>query len=277
MLTRARLGSLTLISALFAASWDVGAQNVDSVRKSYQLPGPTIGQNRPTIRATPGSSVQSPTAYGPDWGEGYLGAGFQSRMRYVQDLPRSKQMDGAVMASFGLGDARKYLGLEAAITSFSTVRSGFGNHSSVSFKIHRLLPNHFAIAAGWEDAIRTHGTDGGTSGYGVVSTDYKRLTLSAGVGGGRFKTETAIADDRKTVNAFGSAGFQIASPISLIADWAGQDLGLGASIVPLKRIPLYIEPGFVDVTGSAGDGARFVLGVALGFSYHQLDSIFGTH
>ena len=277
MVAKDRLLSLTLIGALFAASSSVGAQNVDSIRKSYQLPVPNIARHHPGFRATPGTTVQSPTAYGPDWGEGYLGAGFQSRMRYVKDLPRSKQMDGAVMASFGLGDARRYFGLEAVITSFSTVRSGFGNHSSMSFKIHRLLPNNFAVAAGWEDAIKTKGTDGGTSGYAVVSNYYKRLTMSAGIGGGRFKTETAIAEDRKTVNAFGSVGYQLASPISVIADWAGQDLALGASFVPLKRLPIYIEPAFVDLTGSAGDGARFVLGVGLGFTYKQLDAIFGTH
>ena len=181
------------------------------------------------------------------------------------------------MASFGLGDASRYFGLEAVITSFSTVRSGFGTHSSMSFKIHRLLPNKFAIAAGWEDAIRTHGTDGGTSGYAVVSNEYKRVSMSAGIGGGRFKTESAIYEDRKGVNAFGSVGYQLASPLSLVADWAGQDLALGASIVPFRKLPLYIEPAFVDLTGSAGDGARFVLGVGLGFSYRQLGSIFGTH
>ena len=271
-----RSHSLALVCALLAASV-ASAQNPDSIKKSYILPVPAIGQHHTPVRASPGSSVQSPTAFGPEWGEGYIGAGWTSRMRYMHNLPGTKEMDGAVMASFGFGDATHYLGLEAVATSFSTVRSGFGNHSSLSFKVHRLLPNNFAIAAGWEDAIRTKGTDGGTSGYGVVSTWYKRLTASAGVGGGRFKTEAALAEDRKNVNAFGSVAYELASPVSVIADWAGQDLALGASLVPLKRIPLYIEPAFVDVTGSAGDGARFVLGVGFGFTYKQLDAIFGNH
>src|SRR5205085_8012062 len=54
-------------------------------------------------------------------------------------------------------------------SSFSTVRSGFFHHSSFSFKIHRELPWNLAVAYGWEDAIRTKGTDGGTSMYWVAT------------------------------------------------------------------------------------------------------------
>jgi hypothetical protein len=34
-----------------------------------------------------------------------------------------------------------------------------------------------------------------------------------------------------------------------------------------SRIPLFITPSFADVTGSAGDGARFVLGVGMAFNF----------
>lgn len=184
-------------------------------------------------------------------------------------------MDGAVMAAFGLGNSDDNIGFEGAITSFSTLRSGFGNHSSFSFKIHRLLPGNFAIAAGWEDAIRTKGLDGGTSIYGVGSWDYKSITISGGLGGGRFRTESNIDNGIHRVNAFGSVGVRVADPVSLIADWAGQDLALAASIVPFVRLPLYIMPGFADVTGSAGDGPRFILGVGLGFRFAQIrDKLF---
>ncbi|MGD1911361.1 MAG: S-layer homology domain-containing protein, partial [Rivularia sp. (in: cyanobacteria)] len=55
---------------------------------------------------------------------------------------------------------------------------------------------------------------------------------------------------------------------SLIAEWTGQDLAVGASIAPFKRIPLVITPAVRDIAGpgaGASDGARFVLGVGLGF------------
>jgi hypothetical protein len=269
MAVSARLRSLVLLAALFVADGSLGAQNVDSLRNSYLLPVPSTAIRAAEVasrtRETPGSSAQSPTAYGADWGDGYLGAGYEARIRYTKSKP-----DGAVFAGFGLGNSDDNIGFEGDITSFSTVRSGFGNHSSFSFKLHRNLPGNFAVAAGWEDAIRTKGLDGGTSMYGVVSSAYKRVTVSGGVGGGRFRTERNIDNDIHRVNAFGSVGVRVAEPVSLIADWAGQDLALAASIVPFARLPLFILPGVADVTGSAGDGARFILGVGLGFRFAQV-------
>jgi hypothetical protein len=268
MAVSGRLKSSVLLVALLVAAGGLGAQNLDSLRNSYRLPLPRIVQvARSAYRESPGSSAQSPTAYGADWGEAYIGAGFQERIRY------SELKDGAVFAAFGLGNSDKNIGFEGDITSFSTVRSGFFNHSSFSFKLHRNLPRNFAIAAGWEDAIRTKGLDGGTSIYGVVSSAYKRVTISGGLGGGRFRTESNIDNGIHRVNAFGSVGVRVADPVSLIADWAGQDLALAASIVPFVRLPLYIMPGFADVTGSAGDGARFILGVGLGFRFAQVRDV----
>jgi hypothetical protein len=278
MAVSARPKSSVFLIALLAGASSLGAQNVDSLKNIYLLPVP------PTViraaaaaasrsRETPGSSAQSPTAYGADFGDGYIGAGFQGRMRYVGDAPLSKRMDGAVFAGFGLGNSDDNVGFEGDITSFSTIRSGFGHHSTFSFKFHRNLPRNFAVAAGWEDAIRTKGLDGGTSLYGVVSTAYKRVTVSAGLGGGRFRTESNIDNGIHRVNAFGSVGVHVAEPVSLIADWAGQDLALAASIVPFAGLPLFVLPGVVDVTGSAGDGARFILGVGLGFRFAQVRSM----
>ena len=274
---RAILKVCTLLTlSAFAATLD--AQNVDSIRTSFILPVPSnVEVVRTAVRSSPGSSSGTPTAYGAEWGDVFVGAGFQNRMRYVSDtLPLRQRADGAVVGGFGLGNPRKALGIELALTSFSTVRSGFFRHSSVSFKIHRALPGNLAIAWGWEDWIRTKGLDGGSSMYGVLSSyirtressgsPFSSITLSAGLGGGRFQTEQAINEQKHGANAFGSVGVRILSPISLIADWTGQDLSLGASIVPFVRIPLFITPAFADVTGSAGDGARFVMGVGLDFT-----------
>lgn len=268
MTVSSRLKSSVLLVTLLVTAGSLGAQNVDSLRNSYLLPVPPTlvrAAAAAASRATPGSSAQSPTAYGADWGDGFLGAGFEGRVRYTKNLP-----DGAVFAGFGLGNSDDNIGFEGDITSFSTVRSGFGHHSSFSFKFHRNLPGNFAVAAGWEDAIRTKGLDGGTSIYGVVSSAYKRVTVSGGLGGGRFRTEYNIDNDIHRVNAFGSVGVQVAEPVSLIADWAGQNLALAASIVPFVRLPLFIMPGFADLTRSAGDGPRFILGVGLGFRFAQV-------
>jgi len=269
MAVSARLKSSALLVALLVSAGSLGAQNLDSLRNSYLLPvPPTVARAVAAAsrsREAPGTSAQSPTAYGADWGDGFLGAGFEGRVRYTKNLP-----DGAVFAGFGLGNSDDNIGFEGDITSFSTVRSGFGNHSSFSFKLHRNLPGNFAVAAGWEDAIRTKGLDGGTSIFGVVSSAYKRVTVSAGLGGGRFRTEYNIDNDIHRVNAFGSVGVRVAEPVSLIADWAGQNLAIAASIVPFARLPLFILPGVADLTHSAGDGPRFILGVGLGFRFAQV-------
>ena len=250
----------------------LSAQDVDSIRRSYTLSlPPTIQIERIPFWISPGSSSGTPTAYGAEFADVFFGASYQRRARYTY------LDDGDAYIGFGLGNPRDYLGIELNLTTFTTVRHGFFKESSFSFKIHRDLPGNFAIAYGWEDAIHSSGTDGGNSMYGVLTESIhtrddpdsflSRVTLSAGLGNGRFQSERAFGENRHGVNAFGSVGVRVFKPIALLADWTGQDLMLGASIVPFRRIPLFITPAYADVTGSAGDGARFVVGFGIDFSF----------
>ena len=272
-------GSFPLLGLGFLFGPLAHAQSVDSIRNSYLIAVPANAQRSLSyFQISPGSSSGTPTAYGADWGDIFTGVGFQARMRYVSDsLPLRKKADGAADFGFGIGDAENTLGLELNVTSFSTVRSGFFHHSSLSFKIHRDLPWNMAVAYGWEDAIRTKGTDGWNSMYGVLTggiplrkdfnSAFSTLTVTAGAGNGRFQKERDFYARRKRVNPFGSVGLLVIPEVSLIADWTGQDLMLGASIVPFHRIPFFITPSVADVTGSAGDGARFVMGAGLDFDF----------
>jgi hypothetical protein len=250
----------------------LSAQDVDSIRRSYTLSlPPTLQIERIPFWISPGSSSGTPTAYGAEFGDVFFGAGYQRRARY------SHLDDGDAYVGFGLGNPRDYFGIELNFTSFTTVRHGFFKESSFSFKIHRDLPGNFAIAYGWEDAIHSSGTDGRNSMYGVLTESIpirdnpdaflSRITLSAGVGNGRFQSERAFDENRHGVNGFGSVGVRVFKPLAILADWTGQDLMLGASIVPFRRIPLFITPAYADVTGSAGDGARFVVGFGIDFSF----------
>jgi len=63
---------------------------------------------------------------------------------------------------------------------------------------------------------------------------------------------------------FGSAALQLIPRTNIILEWSGQDLNLGLSVVPFANIPILITPSVVDLTGSAGDGARFTIGVSYG-------------
>lgn len=227
--------------------------------------------------ASPGSSSGSPTAFGADFGSAFTGVSFQERTRFTDSS------DGAVSAGFGLGDATNAVGLEVAVSVLDlTSRNGDDrafDRGSFSFKLHRRFPNNFAVAVGYENAIVWGFTDAGSSFYGVGSKifqlqnsprkPFSSLTMSLGVGNGRFRTEDDFNDDKETVNVFGSAGLRVLEPVSVIADWTGQDLTLGASIVPFRNLPIVITPAVADITGSAGDGSRFILGIGYSYSFSR--------
>ncbi len=275
-------GTLPQLSATdVAAQYIIGYQppvatppqpptQVADLRQQYRLPSPPLRERIRRIFGG-GSSISTPTGFGAQSGDVFVGATYQERTRFT-DLE-----DGAVALGFGLGDSRRLVALESTVTSFSTLRQDFLENGGISFKLHRTFPGDLAVAFGIENAINWGDTDAGSSVYGVVTKGFplrqnpddplSRVTASVGVGGGRFRSESAIEDDDEDPNVFGSVGLQVAQPISLIAEWTGQDLNLGASITPIPGVPLVITPAAADVTNTAGDGTRFILGVGFGISF----------
>lgn len=240
-----------------------------------QPPGSTEPSFRPKFlplrarsRSGPSITVLVPSAYGRSWRSAAVGVGFQSRTRFRDNA------DGAVGVSVGFGDARKAVGLDVGVTAFNFSGTARG---SVSLKLHRLLPEDVAIAAGVSNIISLGDWDGSVSPYGVVTKRFRlandtrvpfsQVYVSAGVGGGRFRLEDDYNAGRDTVGAFGSVAVRVVEPMSVIAEWSGQDLSMGVSIAPSRKIPLVITPAVVDITGSAGDGPRFILGIGYGISY----------
>ncbi|MEQ8752836.1 MAG: hypothetical protein RID09_04855 [Coleofasciculus sp. G1-WW12-02] len=223
------------------------------------------------LRASPALSIVIPTAYGAHRNTGFVSATYQERTRY-SDID-----DGALGIGIGLGDAEKSVGVELSYTlaSFGSNRD-FGS-GGFNAKVHRRLPQGWAVAAGWNGLINLgDDNDFEHSVYGVVSKiirtredinqPFSRMAITAGIGNGQFRTEEAVEDDNGTINLFGNVAVRVAEPVSLIAEWTGQDLGVGVSIAPFKNIPLVITPALRDITG-AGDGARFVLGAGFAFEF----------
>jgi hypothetical protein len=243
---------------------------VAALQQQFRLPDPPVAEILRRVLGG-GSSISTPTAFGAESGDFFAGFTYQQRTRF------SDVDDGGVGFGFGLGDARRYVALETAVTSFSTIRQGFFENGGISFKLHRTFPGDFALAFGVENGINWGDTDAGTSFYGVASKVIRlrpntteplsRVTASVGVGSGRFRTEDSINEDDGDPNVFGSVGVQVAEPISLIAEWTGQDLNIGASITPFPGVPFVITPAGADLTGNAGDGPRFILGVGYAVSF----------
>ena len=226
-----------------------------------------IERQREAVDIAPASSASSPTAFGASWGSVFAASGFQARTRFTDEA------DGAIGMGFGLGDSEK-LGVTVNVTVFD-LKDEPASRGGIGFKVHRRVAEDFYAAVGVENAVVWGFTDAGTSGYGVATkvfrlrddpqSPFSTLTVSLGVGGGRFRSEDDINDGVSSVNLFGSVGLRVAKPVTAIADWTGQDLTLGASIVPLNNTPFFITPSVADITGNAGDGARFILGVGYSF------------
>jgi hypothetical protein len=229
---------------------------------------------RPAERlvAVPAASLTSPTAFGVQMGEGFAGFAYQARTRYT-DLD-----DGAVAIGVGFGDRERYAALEVAATSFSTVRGGGPLETGgLSFKLHRSFGDRLGVAVGWENAVSWGGSDAGNSPFAVATRIFRlrddpqaafsAVAATVGVGGGRFRSEDDVVNGRGTANVFGALGVRVAEPLSLAADWNGQDLYAGVSVTPLRHVPLLVNAGFADITGSAGDGARFIVSAAVGFRW----------
>ena len=142
----------TLILALFLVAGGAWAQEADSVdieklRERYRIETDSdqFTAFRVASRAIfPGSTINTPTAFGARFGQVYGGVSYQRRTRY------SDRQDGIFAVGAGFGNARKWIGLDATLTSLDTY-SDLGEDWSLSIKIHRSLPNRSAVAIGYEN------------------------------------------------------------------------------------------------------------------------------
>lgn len=219
------------------------------------------------VRTGPAGSIVVPTAIGVAGGEAFVGIGYQGRTRYT------RADDAGAVVGVGFGAARS-LALEVAASTYSTFRSAPFSTGGLSAKLHRDAGRSMSVALGVENAVTWGGADAQRSLYGAVSRlfqlgedprrPFSSAVLTLGVGNGRFRSEADDRAGRDGANLFAAGGLRVAEPVSAVADWTGQDLAAGISVTPLRRVPLVITAGGADLTGSAGDGARFILSLGYG-------------
>jgi hypothetical protein len=261
-----------------------------------QLPEIAAGGAAGTL---PVGGLGTPSAFGAEFGNFFVGAGYQNETRpanvYTPGnaplvLAAKSPETYAYSVGLGLGDARNFLGLETVATTYNRTggaNSGSFENGGISFKLHKQLGDNFAIAGGYENAVTfgsnpvtpDGGVNGGRTGYGVASLIlnpdpnagfFSNTTLSVGAGGGRFRNVGDIRNNRDTVNVFGSLGTRLSSNFSLVADWNGQDLGVGLPItIPFGGGSAFqITPALVDIANTAETGgSRFVVSGGLGFKF----------
>lgn len=258
-----------------------------------QVPELTAGGPAGTL---PVGGLGTPTAFGANWGDFFVGAGYQNQTRPADvftnpnpaTLTAKLPETYAYSAGLGLGDARSFLGLETVATTYNRTGTGSFENGGISFKLHKLLGDNFAIAGGYENAVTfgsnsgaatnpDGGVNGGRTGYGVASLVlnpdpnsgfFSNTTLSVGAGAGRFRTVGDIRANRENINVFGSLGTRLSPNFSLVADFNGQDLGVGLPItIPFGASAIQITPALVDIANSETGGSRFVVSGGLGFRF----------
>ncbi len=244
---------------------DAAKRNRDALRLG-------LGRLGDRKRLGPAASVSVPTAFGVDAGEVFFGVAYQGRTRYTE------QDDAAAVVGFGIG-TRRVVALEVALTTYSTFRSYPLETGGLSFKVHRAFPRQTSVAIGYENAILWGGSDDNGSLYAVATrlvnlrdddeAPFSTAVFTLGLGNGRFRFEEDDAEGNETVNLFAAAGARVSPHVSLVADWTGQDLNMAASLTPLRHIPLVVTVGLADITGTAGDGARFILSLGYGLAFRM--------
>lgn len=218
--------------------------------------------------ASPALSIYIPVGFGADNNTVYLTGSYQASVR---------EDDGSVGAGgigIGLGDAGDGVGFELSY-ALETTDDEFGE-GGFNAKLHRRFSDDFAGALGWNGFVNIGRNDFEQSKYGVltkvfrtqdsINDPFSRVAVTVGVGDGQFRSNGAVDAGENNINVFGNVAIRVARPVSFIAEWTGQDLGLGLSIAPFRNFPLVITPAVRDVAG-AGDGARFVLGTGIGFRF----------
>ncbi|MEM7759196.1 MAG: hypothetical protein AAF298_13885 [Cyanobacteria bacterium P01_A01_bin.40] len=241
-----------------------GGERFEPKRIPLTLPFP-----KEPYRASPSITIINPSGYGASWGNAGIGVGFQERARFTDES------DGVIGVGFGLGNAQKNLGAQIGV-SLVDVSAPFRD-GAVNLKLHRRLPEDFAVALGVQGLFTWGDTDGGSSVYGAATKRIKlrqdrtkafsEIYTTVGVGGGQFRSESDINDGNDTVGVFGSIAIKLIQPVGFVAEWTGQDLTIGIPLVPFRKLPFVIVPAVTDITGSAGDGTRFVIGFGYTFSF----------
>ena len=96
--------------------------------------------------------------------------------------------------------------------------------------------------------------------------------ISAGVGDGRFQTEDDWLAGRNGVGLFGSLAVRVAAPLSVVADWTGQDLMILGSIAPFRNFGMVVSAGTYLIPKSS---SRIPSG--LGTRHHAAAAITSHH
>ena len=223
-------------------------------------------------RPTPGTTFGTPTGYGANWRQAFVGASG------IIDLGGAGRTDGSFSVGTGFGNSVSSLGVEVSMSVTSVSAGDFGDSGSFGVKLHKIVPNTngLGLAVGWSNALDWGDTkDAEETIYGVASktfalrpgsTNKLPLSASVGVGTGSFRSTGAIAADENAPNVFASLGVVLIPQVSLATSWTGSQWNLGMGVAPF-RVPLTFTLGFTDITDNTVNGAGFNINAGYSISF----------
>jgi hypothetical protein len=236
-------------------------------------------------KASPGITLGVPSGFGADGGKIFTGIG-------IQRTP-ALTIDGSAGIGIGLGNARKSIGVQLSYTAYSlsdSVGEGGANGGrsvgggGFNLKLHRQFPGGWSVALGADSIVNIGRLSAPSLGrfnyneaegtyYGAVTklirlkpdatASFSRLALTVGAGIGRFQTAAELAARETVLTPFASAALKISPAASVVAEWSGQDFGVGLSWVPFRNLPIVISPGIRDLFGRDVGKPRWQLGIGL--------------
>lgn len=231
----------------------------------------TVPEVDTEFESSPGLSIYIPVGFGADRNSFWVSGTYQNTTRDDDD-----DNNGALGVGVGLGDADRLLGVELSYALANLNDEDNIGEGGFNAKVHRRFGDDLSVAAGYNGLVNIGSNDFEHSRYGVITKIFRlresirdplsRLSISLGVGDGQFRSNGAIDAGDNDPNFFGNVAIRVIRPVSVITEWTGQDLSLGLSIAPFKRLPWVITPAVRDLAGR-GDDPRFVLGSGFSFQF----------
>lgn len=250
-----------------------GLDRLELLSRLYPLVPPQSLEEK-TPPPMPGMTFGTPTAYGANWRQAFVGL---SGISYLDNTVNDNDVDGSMSFGAGFGDAASTVGFEASVGIIS-LTDEFADSGSVGLKLHKILPDTdgVGVALGWSNALNWgDAKDAEDTIYAVASKSFvlrpeartwNLLSASLGVGTGTFRTVDDIVEEDNNLNVFGSLGVLILPQLSLATSWTGSQLNVGVGLAPFD-FPLTATMGFNDVTEEKALGAGFSANVGYSFSF----------
>jgi len=226
----------------------------------------------------PSITSNVPSGFGFNGNTGGIGVGYADKQ--LNSVSKSGRSDGAASVVLGFGDMGRGIMFDAGYNDLS-LRHPFQT-GSFTFKVHKSLDPDTSIALGAENLLDYGGSDTPHSYY-VAATrrfrlqesreaSFSRLYVTVGAGNGRFrdlnlspKMPLGIVGSR--IRPIGSAAINIFPSLNLFGEYNGHEINVGASFVPVAKLPLVITPSFDDIGHRTANYARFTIAAGYAFQY----------